>query len=318
MAYVKLDTGILDSTLWVDREARDVFLTALLMAVPYELEQDTEALGIRAIAPLGFTVPAGWYGIVSAAGAGIVRRSGLDMETGLDALERLCQPDPESRTGDFGGRRIVRISGGFLVLNFMRYRDRDTTAAERMKRYRERKKHGKNGVRPERESTPVRDGVTVTRDTEQGCNVTQAASSKQEAVSRKQEAVAAVAATATPTADAGDSPTPAPLDLEALLTLDPQDPDDIGRAAYRHYRAAARVPAALDGQLRMLHGGAHGPGGQQVPWPILARALHDMQVAGALLTSKTLSAFAQRLMRDHAAAVAASAPLDDIALKYGI
>jgi hypothetical protein len=43
----------------------------------------------------------------------------------------------------------VRVDGGFLVLNFMKFRDRDYGGAERQKRYRERKKalgHGDGDV----------------------------------------------------------------------------------------------------------------------------------------------------------------------------
>lgn len=34
---------------------------------------------------------------------------------------------------------MIRIDGGYLILNFIKYRERDYTAAERSKRYRERK-----------------------------------------------------------------------------------------------------------------------------------------------------------------------------------
>lgn len=296
MAYVKLDTGILDSTLWVDREARDVFLTALLMALPHELEEDTEALTVREIQPLGWIVPKGWYGLVSAAGAGIVRRAGVDPEVGLAALERLATPDPESRTGDFGGRRVVRISGGFLVLNFMRYRDRDTTAAERMKRYRERnKKKGADEVSP----TPDRYAVARNGDPVTNTNVTEAVSSKQEAVSRKQEAGEAVAAGAAATA------------LEVSLAMDAHDRADPAVLAYRHFRAKARSIDALEAQLKMIHNGIHAAGGKSVPWGILGRALHEMHVVDAQLTPATLRAFVRRLVEDPAHRTKDYTPLEN-------
>lgn len=140
MSFVKLDAGILTSTLWGDLEGREVFITALLMAMPYELEYPVEALAVRTLEPLGFTVPVGWYGFVAAAGVGIVHASRLDAELGLVALERLGAPDPESRTPDFEGRRLVRVDGGYIVLNYMKYRDKDHTAKDRMKRFRARKK----------------------------------------------------------------------------------------------------------------------------------------------------------------------------------
>lgn len=142
MSFVKLDTRILDSTLWLDRDQRDVFVTALLMAEPYELPEPAEQLEVDSLEPTGYVVPAGWYGLVAAAGPGIVRRALVAPEGGVEALCALGSPDPESRTSAFEGRRLVRVNGGYLILNYMRFRDRDETAAQRMRRYRERQKAG--------------------------------------------------------------------------------------------------------------------------------------------------------------------------------
>lgn len=38
------------------------------------------------------------------------------------ALKKLAAPDPESRTPDNEGRRIERIEGGWLILNYAKYR----------------------------------------------------------------------------------------------------------------------------------------------------------------------------------------------------
>ena len=129
MAFVKLDTGILDSSLWVHRDPRDVFVTALLMALPHELHEPTPALDVRSITPTGFVIPPGWYGFIGASGPGIARRAGLEPEAGMLALEELASPDPESRSEAWEGRRLVRVNGGFVVLNFMSYRDKDNTGA---------------------------------------------------------------------------------------------------------------------------------------------------------------------------------------------
>jgi len=139
MAFVKLDCGMLNSTLWIDREGRELFITALLMAEPYELTTPTPQLQTRSLEPTGFLIPVGWYGFVPAAGSGIIRRSGMTHEDGYLALERLAQPDAESRSPEFEGRRLVRIDGGYLILNYDKYRQKDHTAAERSKRYRARK-----------------------------------------------------------------------------------------------------------------------------------------------------------------------------------
>lgn len=136
MSFVKLDYGILDSTLWTDREARELFITALLMARPHRLEKEEIQIEVRSLKETGFIVPVGWYGFVAAAGTGIVHRARMDLETGLAALERLGAPDSESRTPNFEGRRMVRVDGGYIVLNYQQYRDKDHTAAARSKRYR--------------------------------------------------------------------------------------------------------------------------------------------------------------------------------------
>lgn len=155
MAFLKLDCGILHSTVWVDRDARDIFITSLLLAEPHELREPAEQIEIRTLNRTGWIVPVGWYGFVRAASLGIIDRAGVEREAGLDVLERFGSPEPESRSQAFEGRRLVRIDGGFLALNYDRYRSRDTTSAERSRRFREREKE-----RADRRATPLRHGRT--------------------------------------------------------------------------------------------------------------------------------------------------------------
>ena len=138
--FVKLDTGILDSSLWIEREPRSIFMTALLMAMPFELQNAMPQLEVRTLAETGWIVPVGWYGLVEASGKGIVQRDGMAVEAGLAALEQLCAPDPDSRSRDFDGRRMARVDRGYLILNYFNYRDKDYTAADRMRRLRARRK----------------------------------------------------------------------------------------------------------------------------------------------------------------------------------
>lgn len=140
MPFVKLDTGILRSTLWVERDLREIFITALLMAEPFELESAASQIEVRTLKETGFLVPPGWYGLVPAAGVGIIYQARVGQEAGLLALEQLGNPDLESRTKAFDGRRLVRVDGGFLVLNYMIYRDKDHGAAERMRKLRARRR----------------------------------------------------------------------------------------------------------------------------------------------------------------------------------
>lgn len=181
MAFVKLDCGMLDSTIWVDREARELFVTALLMATPHEIREPMETIQVDSLEPGGYTVPVGWYGFVHAAGTGIIARAGMDKEDGIEALGRLSSPEDESRTPDHGGRRMVRVNGGYVVLNFDKYRQKDHTGAERSKRYRERKQE-------ESRVTKVTSRVTPR-------SVTQAEvrSQKTEATPKKKAAPVAVA-----------------------------------------------------------------------------------------------------------------------------
>lgn len=144
MPFVKLDTGILDSTLWIERECREIFITALLMAEPVEYTSPVFTIRADSLEPDSFIIPPGWYGFVAAAGPGIVRRALVDQDTGMAGLRRLTMPDPGSRSNDFEGRRMARVDGGYIILNYMKYRERDYTAAERQRRWRQRQSSRRN------------------------------------------------------------------------------------------------------------------------------------------------------------------------------
>src|SRR5450759_3190693 len=76
------------------------------------------------------------------------------------ALKTLGAVDPHTRSPEFEGRRLVRVNGGFIILNFFRYRDRDYTAKERMQKLRARKKAQKKAAGV----TANSDGVTANSD----------------------------------------------------------------------------------------------------------------------------------------------------------
>jgi len=140
MSFVKLDCGMLDSSIWPDFIQKNVFITALLMAVPRVFNEPQKQLEVESLNETGFEVPPGWYGFVQASGDGILRRALIpcDANEGMAALVRLGSADPLSRSQDFEGRRMVRVSGGYILLNYMDYRERDHTAAIRQRRYRAR------------------------------------------------------------------------------------------------------------------------------------------------------------------------------------
>lgn len=140
MAFVKLDVQILDSSVWFDRDARDILITAILKAEPLEVTEPMAELKVRELEETGWKVPPGWYGFVPAAAAGLIHHAVVEEAPGLDALERLASPEPGSRSKEYEGRRLVRVNGGFILLNYDKFRTKDHTAAERMRRYRKRLK----------------------------------------------------------------------------------------------------------------------------------------------------------------------------------
>lgn len=140
--FVKFDVGMLDSSVWIDRDVRDVWITALLMCELREFREEVPQLEVNSLEPTGWMIPPGWYGVAHAAGTGIIDRSKVPLEQGMAALVKLGQPDPDSRSRDFDGRRLVRVNGGFVALSYIRFRDKDYGAAERMARFRARQKAG--------------------------------------------------------------------------------------------------------------------------------------------------------------------------------
>lgn len=119
MPFVKLDCGIIHSSLWAeDSDTKICWITLLLLA---------DATGF-----------------VRAAASAIAREAGIPAEVARRALDLFQSPDDESRTPDNQGKRIERVDGGYRVLNYGKYREHDYTAADRQKRFRE--KHKNNGV----------------------------------------------------------------------------------------------------------------------------------------------------------------------------
>lgn len=121
MSYAKLSTSILDSTIWrEDHQTRIVWLTMLAMA-----NQDGE---------------------VAASIPGLADRAKVTLEECENALKKFQAPDKYSRSKKNEGRRIATIDGGWLVLNYEKYRDlqsaedRRAKDAERQRRRYDRKR----------------------------------------------------------------------------------------------------------------------------------------------------------------------------------
>jgi hypothetical protein len=132
--YVKLFGSILHSSVWAEDHATvRVWITMLVMADP--------------------------DGVVRAADSGIVHEARVTATEGTKALKILSEPDLESKSQEFGGRRIERVDEGWLVLNYAKYRETRTRqqvmAAERQRRRREKLQGDRDPSRPSRPSRPV-------------------------------------------------------------------------------------------------------------------------------------------------------------------
>ena len=119
--YTKLFRSMLLSSIWSQDNATRILWVTLLA------EADAD-------------------GRVYASVPGLASLARLTLEETEAALEKLMSPDPYSKTPDCEGRRVESIDGGFELINHAKYREKMTSddkkrkAAERAKRYRERKK----------------------------------------------------------------------------------------------------------------------------------------------------------------------------------
>lgn len=99
--YVKLFGSILDSSIWAEDHATvRVWITMLAMA-----NED---------------------GVVAASPSGLARRANVSPEECRKALGIFQQPDIESKSQEWGGRRIEPVDGGWLLLNYAKYREMRT------------------------------------------------------------------------------------------------------------------------------------------------------------------------------------------------
>lgn len=117
--YTKLFSDIVDSSIWDENaDTRVVWVTLLALANADGLVRGS----------------VGWL-------AGKARVSVKACETALRLFE---SPDPKSRTPDNDGRRIETLEDGWLILNYLIFRDRLSTnpiavkTRERVRKHRER------------------------------------------------------------------------------------------------------------------------------------------------------------------------------------
>ena len=114
--WTKLDSGIVNSTLWMKDDASLRVWIALLSSCD-----------------------SGGYARVSVPAMAHLCR--IDIPEFERIIDDFCSPDPYSRCQDDDGRRLRRVEGGFVVLSYLRYRAMKTraqTPAERKEAQRER------------------------------------------------------------------------------------------------------------------------------------------------------------------------------------
>ena len=163
MGSARIDKNILQSSLWKDVTGSRIFLAAILLAEPYETFKPTKTLEPENLTEGDFILPPGKYGLIDAASTGLLNSAQVTDKLGYPALRRLASPDKHSRTSDFEGRRLVRVSGGFVLLNFERYQKRGSTSAKRMAAMRARKAKGADV--PKIKGTPeYDDGISYIED----------------------------------------------------------------------------------------------------------------------------------------------------------
>ena len=63
------------------------------------------------------------YGCVQGSLPGLAHAAGVSMDDTVRALEYLKAPDPHSQTKDHEGRRIKDFEGGWMILNYVKYRE---------------------------------------------------------------------------------------------------------------------------------------------------------------------------------------------------
>jgi len=121
MTFTKLDRGIAQSSIMAEPPVVfKVFVTVLAMSDPD---------GIARVSPVFLATVCH-----------------LLLDEVHAALSKLEMPDPESRSLEAEGRRIRRVDGGFLVINYLKYRGRSLkeAEAERKRLYRQNVKAGSN------------------------------------------------------------------------------------------------------------------------------------------------------------------------------
>ena len=105
-SFTKLDSGIVRSSIWMEPIATRVVWIAFLATCDKN-------------------------GFVAASRSGMEHISNVPHDEFESAMRALESADPDSRTPDNDGRRIEKVSGGWIILNYALYRDKQYKSERR-------------------------------------------------------------------------------------------------------------------------------------------------------------------------------------------
>lgn len=97
--FTKLDSSIIESSIWVEDDATLRVWIALLASCNAD-------------------------GFVAGSVPGFASKARVTVEQMIAAIDKFSSPDPHSRTPDNDGRRIEALEGGWVVLNYAKYREK--------------------------------------------------------------------------------------------------------------------------------------------------------------------------------------------------
>jgi len=78
-------------------------------------------------------------GVVNASASGLAPVARVTLEECEKAIDILSSPDKDSRSPEYEGRRIIKIDGGWQVINHKKYREKAKSRAEYMRQYRKKR-----------------------------------------------------------------------------------------------------------------------------------------------------------------------------------
>lgn len=96
-------------------------------------------------------------GVAYVSSVGLSSHCYLPLDTVREAITKLSSPDPDSRSINDDGRRIKRVDGGYMVINYLKYRELSTRDREAQRKYEYRRKKkcpGHNGTIQDYSASP--------------------------------------------------------------------------------------------------------------------------------------------------------------------